>query len=323
MAESILTDDLFGWIPRWRDKLVLEAWSLGTFMRLDWWEKNQAQVAQIGREKNEEEWHTVQGAHIRELGQERRSMHKASREHEARIRAKAEELARNAAAEETRQLEMSKQVMKKSAQLLAAERAADEAHLAEEARVQKFERNQREKREAAEAYALREKQRTAEADAKRAQRELTSREAEEQAKSAEKLAHMREEKRQQLFDEAYRQSVHQAQVQEADAHVYNARQRLHAEMQKHQQSEERLAAIEATEKLQAQWDADMKARDKVGLTCLPITYSGHLPATHSSPRSLGRSCACDVSIQETVICPPVLGNAQPVWPINQQRLPLT
>ena len=44
MAVDPSTDPLFAWIPRWRDKLVLEAWSLGTFMRLKWWEDNEADV---------------------------------------------------------------------------------------------------------------------------------------------------------------------------------------------------------------------------------------------------------------------------------------
>jgi hypothetical protein len=36
--DQIDDDPAFSWVPRWNNRLVLEAWSLGTFMRLNWWE---------------------------------------------------------------------------------------------------------------------------------------------------------------------------------------------------------------------------------------------------------------------------------------------
>ena len=39
---QVLFSDLFKWIPRWRDKLVIEVWSYSTFVRLGWSEEHEA-----------------------------------------------------------------------------------------------------------------------------------------------------------------------------------------------------------------------------------------------------------------------------------------
>ena len=123
MAEAnetlpVLTSDLFAWIPRWRDKLVLEAWSLGTFMRMDWAEKHQAEEAAKTKQANKEEWQAKQELHQKALRQEHNALHKSAREHTAHVRAVSEERTQQVAKVEGQTIEQTLLVQQAMAQKL-------------------------------------------------------------------------------------------------------------------------------------------------------------------------------------------------------------
>ena len=225
MAEAnetlpVLTSDLFAWIPRWRDKLVLEAWSLGTFMRMDWAEKHQAEEAAKTKQANKEEWQAKQELHQKALRQEHNALHKSAREHTAHVRAVSEERTQQVAKVEGQTIEQTLLVQQAMAQKLEEERLKAAAQAEAEARAEHFERDQREKREAAEAICKAEKHAAAKKMAIRKQREANEIAAREAAEEQKRLGMLREEKRQQTLEEVYRQTREQAQSRELEKEVH-------------------------------------------------------------------------------------------------------
>ena len=107
---SVMFSDLFKWIPRWRDKVVIELWSMGTFMRLDWSEKHQAVVAAKAKEDNEKTWKAMQEETRKNLDQERLEKGAASRQHAARIAEASQERAAKAEEQRKKQLDQTIEV---------------------------------------------------------------------------------------------------------------------------------------------------------------------------------------------------------------------
>ena len=108
---QVLFSDLFKWIPRWRDKLVIEVWSYSTFVRLGWSEEHEAAEAAKFKETSEKEWQAKQEEIHKSLDQERHEKHAAARKHAVHVAEVSRQRAQAVVEEEKKQIHKTIEVM--------------------------------------------------------------------------------------------------------------------------------------------------------------------------------------------------------------------
>ena len=246
-------------IPRWRDKLVIEAWSLGTFMRLDLEKKQAAEVAAKAKETNEKEWQATQEGHKSGMGQERRAMRSAAQEQAGRVKDEAEERRQVFEDRQKTRLKQTVAVMREEADKIVYFQSKVASYAADESGAEQFERGQREKRFETMASRKNEMSRAAHKSAVERQVEFMTDEEKQAARLAERLALERDEKRQALAEEDARVLRERSKMKQQREQVFqardSARQRLEEDRERKQQANDK----QAYELLQVQWEEEKKA----------------------------------------------------------------
>jgi len=256
---KILFSDIFSWIPRWRDKLVIEAWSLGTFMRLDLSKKQDAENAAKAKEANEKAWQTTQEEYKYGMSQERRAM---------RSVAQGQAELTEAAAKERRQVFEDKQqtrhkqtvaAMRDEADRIAYLKSRAASHADDESRGEQFERAQREKRIEVEASRQQEMSRSAYKRAMERQVEFMS-EAEERGKRFdERLTRLRDEKQQALAEADARVLCERSEMRRHQEQVFQARDSARQRLEESRQEQQKANDKAAYELLLVQWAEERNA----------------------------------------------------------------
>ena len=257
----VLFSDILKWIPRWRDKLVLEVWSVGTFMRLDWSEKHAKEVDAKGRAANEKEWQYTQEERRKVMEMERRDKTHAARSHAALIQEAAEERRQEAEERQKQSLETTIAVMSREAGKIAHEASLFAAHTKDEATAAKFGAKMREKRASSAERLKAEDSKAAQDMAKKKQQELMAAEAKEAWTFQTRLATMQDEKRQQLFDEIAYGAVDEAKQRKENEKDFQARAKAQHKVEAIRQAEAEAARKATLDLLQERWAEQEHAKD--------------------------------------------------------------
>jgi hypothetical protein len=246
--DQIDDDPAFSWVPRWNNRLVLEAWSLGTFIRLNWWETWMADMKRREDKRLLDEKKEKDRARLEKEEQARKEAAKISREFGRDVAKTKEEEQRQLLAGEKLRVAISKITQKNETSrmrhfiLLAKEHAKDEAKRAE------FERTTRERRDENEAARQAEKARAAQVREQLLQKDFVKRTAVEEAVFQAKLAKDQEEKRQHLRMEVERLEREDARVRAEMARMFAERQQQIIANQQEQQRQTKMTLEEG-----AQW----------------------------------------------------------------------